>query len=98
MNITYFPLIILAGLAIYYLRAPETRKSRLWNVLLSANLLLFFSPLIYAFIDSLPDGNMWSDIGSGAILWSYFLLFPLCLLIFGVLLAVRSRFKSRGNV
>ena len=97
MNIIYLLLILFVGLSIFYLKAPQTRKSRFWNVLLFADILLFLSPLISAYADAFPDGNMWSDNGSGAILWSYFLLFPLCLVILVVLLAVKSKLKNRAT-
>lgn len=78
-----------------YLRDPDTRKHRIWTVLIASNTFLFLSPLIYAFVDAFPDGNMWSDNGSGAVLWSYFLLLPVCLVILVILLVVKPAFFGK---
>ena len=87
-------LIIFVIASIFVLRDPSTRRFRLWYVLIAANVLLFLSPLIRAFIASLPDGNMFGDNDAGAILWSYFFIIPLCIILFAVLVLLEKKIKG----
>lgn len=76
----------------------DTKKGRgiIVNILLLGNALLYASPLLYAYIETRPDGNMWSENGPGAILWSYFLVLPLCGIAFLVLLVLKLVFKRKA--
>ena len=49
-------------------------------------------------MDAFPDGNMWSDNGSGAVLWLYVLLIPICVMILVVLLVLRPKFMPKEEM
>lgn len=59
------------------------------NRLLLINWIIFFTPLAIAYLASLPNGNMWSENGAGAVLWLYILLIPACLLFQIIWLVIR---------
>ncbi|MEL6485213.1 MAG: hypothetical protein AAFP96_10250, partial [Bacteroidota bacterium] len=73
----------------------KKRRGIVLNILLLGNALIYASPLLYAYITTRPDGNMWSENGPGAILWSYFLVLPICGIVFLVLLVLKLVFKRK---
>lgn len=87
------PAILSIGLC--FVKDAKKGRGIILNVLLLGNTLLFASPLLYAYIATRPDGNMWSENGPGAILWSYFLVLPICGIVFLVLLILKLVFKRK---
>lgn len=67
------------------------------NVLITINLVVFFSPVIYAFLATWPDGNMWSENGPGAVLWFYIILMPVCAIIQIILLVLKILFYQKSK-
>jgi len=89
------PAILSIGLC--FIKDVKKNRGILLNILLVGNALLYASPLVYAYIATRPDGNMWSENGPGAILWSYFLVLPLCGIVFVVLLVLKLVFKRKAT-
>jgi len=85
------PVVISIGLC--FLKDSNKVRSKFLNVLLIINALVYTFPLIYAYWETRPDGNMWSENGPGAILWSYLILLPVCGMVFIVLLILKLVFK-----
>jgi hypothetical protein len=69
----------------------------LLNFFLIINTIVYVFPMAYAYVISLSDGDMWNENGSGAILWVYTVLLPVCIIIqiILVLLKVIFHLKSR---
>jgi hypothetical protein len=69
----------------------------LLNFFLIINTIVYVFPMAYAYVTSLSDGDMWNENGSGAILWVYTVLLPVCIIIqiILVLLKVIFHLKSR---
>ena len=81
--------IPLSGLIFFFVKDKHLKRQRLLRILFLANLLLFVSPLLYAFATSFPDGNIWSDNGAGAVMWSYVLIGPFCFIAQVTLLVLK---------
>ncbi|MEM9361575.1 MAG: hypothetical protein AAGA43_03020 [Bacteroidota bacterium] len=88
------PIFISFGLC--FVKDAMKVRGLILNILLILNVVLYVFPLAYAFLSTRPDGNMWSENGPGAILWSYLILLPLCGLVFIVLLILKLVFRKRG--
>lgn len=71
-------LFLLIPFVVYTIKERKNDYVKLLNFLLIANLVVFLSPITIAFVGSLPDGNMWSENGSGVFLWFYIILIPVC--------------------
>lgn len=78
INILYILFILIV---IYVLKKRKDEDIKFLNQVLIANLAVFFLPLAIAFVGSLPNGNMWSENGAGAVLWLYFIIIPLCSIV-----------------
>ena len=87
------PAILSIGLC--FVKDAKKGRGIVLNILLLGNALFYASPLLYAYIATRPDGNMWNENGPGAILWSYFLVLPICGIIFLVLLVLKLVFKRK---
>ena len=66
------------------------------NWFLVGNALIFLSPLTYAYVASLPNGDMWRENGPGTVLWYYLLLTPIWYGIQALLFVLKIIF-SREN-
>ena len=89
------PVIISIGLC--FLKDSKKVRGKFVNVLLIINAMVYTLPLIYAYWETRPDGNMWSENGPGAILWLYFIIIPLCALVLIVLLILKLVFKRKSG-
>ena len=89
--------IPLSAIILFFVKDAKPVRQRNMRIFLIANLLLFVSPLVYAFVASLPDGNMWSDNGAGAAMWAYLIIGPLCFLIQVALLIFKLRFARSSS-
>jgi Sec-independent protein secretion pathway component TatC len=87
--IILFPILLYIILKFLKKKVSEKSRKKLINYLLISNALVFLSPLIYAFIMSLPNGNMWNENGPGAALWLYLILIPICSLVLIILLILK---------
>ena len=87
--IILFTLIPISCLILCFFKDYNKKRKIITNFILLSNGGVFISPLLFAYISTLPNGNMWSENGSGAILWLYMLLLPLCYLIQLVLLILK---------
>ena len=87
--IILFPILLYIILKFLLKKVSEKSRKKLINYLLISNALVFLSPLIYAFIMSLPNGNMWNENGPGAVLWLYLILIPICSLVLIILLILK---------
>jgi hypothetical protein len=52
----------------YSFTNKNIRSEKNLNLILKINLGVFFAPLAFAFVATLPDGNMWSENGPGVVL------------------------------
>jgi len=66
-------------------------------ILLIGNALFFLFPLIYAFVNTYPEGNMWSENGPGAILWLYIFILPISLIVQVVLIILKVKFAISNS-
>ena len=89
------PVVISIGLC--FLKDSKKVRGKFLNVLLIINAMVYTFPLIYAYWETRPDGNMWSENGPGAILWLYFIIIPLCALVLIVLLILKLVFKRKSG-
>ena len=76
-----FVIIFVILAIIYSLKNRKNGDMKFLNALFITNLVVFLIPLAIAFIGSLPNGNMWSENGAGAVLWLYILLIPICSIV-----------------
>ena len=83
----------LSSLVLYFIKDKKEPRGKVINIVILTNTLVFLFPLIYAFVLTKPDGNMWNENGPGAILWLYLILFPLCLIIQVVLLILKIIYR-----
>jgi formate hydrogenlyase subunit 3/multisubunit Na+/H+ antiporter MnhD subunit len=90
------PVIISIGLC--FLKDSNKVRRIVLNIILIINVLVCIAPLLYAYWETLPDGNMWSENGTGAIIWLYVILLPLCALVFIVLLILKFVFRRKSDV
>ena len=90
------PVILSIGLCL--VKDAKRGRGIILNILLLGNALLYGSPLLYAYIATRPDGNMWNENGPGAILWSYFLVLPICGIVFLVLLVLKLVFRRKKSL
>ena len=89
------PVVISIGLC--FLKDSKKVRGKFINVLLIINAMVYTFPLIYAYWETRPDGNMWSENGPGAILWLYFIIIPFCALVLIVLLILKLVFKRKSG-
>ncbi|MEM7368078.1 MAG: hypothetical protein AAF587_05715 [Bacteroidota bacterium] len=89
--------IPISAIILFFAKDANPNRQKLMRGLLILNFLLFLSPLIYTFIASYPDENMWSDNGSGAAMWAYLILGPVCFLIQIVLMILRITFAKSAK-
>lgn len=97
VDILLFFILPLSIIVFIYKKTPEKSKEKLLNILLVVNSLVFFSPFIFAMLMTFPSGNMWSENGPGAVLWSYFLLVPICLIVLIVLIRLKRKEQNNAN-
>ncbi|WP_394974763.1 hypothetical protein [uncultured Croceitalea sp.] len=90
------PVIISIGLC--FLKDSNKVRRIVLNLLLIINAIVYTAPLLYAYWETLPDGNMWSENGPGAALWLYFIILPLCGLALLVLLILKFVFRRKSDV
>ena len=90
------PVIISIGLC--FLKDSNKVRRIVLNIILIINVLVYIAPLLYAYLETLPDGNMWSENGPGAALWLYFIILPLCGLALLVLLILKFVFRRKSDV
>lgn len=93
-----FLLPALISIALCFLKDSNKVRRIVLNVLLMLNTVVYLTPLLYAYWQTRPDGNMWSENGPGAALWVYFILLPLCALILLVLLILKLVFRAKSGV
>ncbi len=90
-----FAILPISSLVLCFIK--DSKKNRKWllNTLLIANALLFLSPLLYAYLTTPSGGNMWSENGPGAIMWSYLLILPFCGIVQLVLFILKLKFSKQ---
>ena len=96
MSITLIFLILpISTIVLLFIKDSKKTRSNILNFVLIVNTLIFCSPLIYAFLKTLPDGNMWSENGPGAVLWSYLILIPFCAIMQFIILILKIVFNNK---
>lgn len=98
MSFILIGFIPISAIILFFVKDPNPNRQKVMRGLLILNFLLFLSPIIYAFVASYPDENMWSDNGPGAAMWAYLLLGPVCFLIQIVLLVLRLNFSKSAKI
>lgn len=83
-------------LALCFFKDDNITRKWILNAMLIANAIFYMMPLAYAWYYSLPDGNMWSENESGAVLWYYFYIFPICLILLVILFILKMIFRKRS--
>lgn len=94
-------ILLLVLILLLFFKNKKIKTDKVLNWIFIANFILFISPLAYAFLASLPDGNMWSENGPGAVLWYYLILIPFCgtvQIVWFILKLLNSRKKAKENV
>ncbi|MEM0933380.1 MAG: hypothetical protein AAGJ12_13010 [Bacteroidota bacterium] len=90
-----FVLPVFLSVALCFIKDSKTYRGIILNTILALNALFYMSPLLYAYWATRPNGNMWSENGPGAILWSYFIVFPFCGFVLLLLLVLKLVFRKR---
>lgn len=92
-----FLLLPLSSIITFLIKDANEKRMTLLNFFLITNTIVYVFPMAYAYLSSLSDGDMWNENGSGAILWVYTVLIPVCIIIqiILVLLKVIFHLKSR---
>lgn len=98
MFIALFIIPLIFGTAPFLIRLNEKNKRlKLTFLLLTlGNILLYFSPLIIAYLYSLnSELSMYHGNGGGAALYLYLLIWPTCIVL-GIILFVKKRAYKKG--
>jgi prepilin signal peptidase PulO-like enzyme (type II secretory pathway) len=92
-----FLLLPLSSIVAFLIKDTNEKRMTLLNFFLIINTIVYVFPMAYAYVTFLSDGDMWNENGSGAILWVYTVLLPVCIIIqiILVLLKVIFHLKSR---
>lgn len=93
-----FLLPVIMSIALCFLKDSNKVRRILLNVLLTINILVYTAPLLYAYWETRPHGNMWNENGPGAVLWMYIIILPLCILALIVLLILKLVFRKKSRV
>jgi len=86
-----FCFIPITTLFFCFVRDSNRIRKRRFNKYLLINCAVFIAPLLMVMLGQ-SDSRMWSDNGSGAALWLYVWLFPLCNIAQLVLITFKIRF------
>jgi len=89
----FFMVIPISSFILYFIKDKKKKRGIIINIVVLINSLIYLSPLIIAYVSTRPNGNMWSENGPGAILWTYLLLIPLCFVIQIILMILKFRFR-----
>lgn len=95
--VAFFFILPLITLALCLVKDHNNLRRWILNIILMANLVLYLFPLAYAWYYSLPDGNMWSENESGAVLWFYFYIIPVCLIVLVVVAILKWIFRKKSG-
>lgn len=90
-----FSLLPLSSIGLCFLKDLNKTRKMVLNIILIFNGLVFLFPLLYAYLASGPEENMWNENGPGAILWLYIVVAPLCIIAQLVLLILKIVFATR---
>ncbi len=93
-SIIFFSIIPVLGIVLCFVNDNNKRRKKIINFILLINTLIYLVPLVYAFLTTGPNGNMWSENGSGAVLWAYLFLIPVCGLVLIILLVLKVKFAA----
>ncbi|WP_343764682.1 hypothetical protein [Gangjinia marincola] len=88
-------LLPLSSIGLLFLKDDSKTRGLILNILLVLNAILFVLPILYAYINTRPDGNMFNENGPGAILWAYIILGPLCLGVQLILAILKFVFRRK---
>lgn len=95
MEVIFFVLPI-SSIALFFLQDNNKDRRTLLNMLLLFNLIVFISPVILAYNNTSGGESMWNEnTGGGAYLWLYILIFPLCTIIWVVLLILKIVYHNK---
>lgn len=73
-----FSIIPITTIIFCFFKDKNESRRKKTNYLLAINCAIFLAPLMFAYLFTRPNGNMWNENGAGAILWIYLLLLPAC--------------------
>ena len=91
--IIVFLIIPFSSFLMCFMNDEDRSRKKIMNWVLLGNTLFFFSPLVYAYLALLPNGNMWNENGPGTVLWFYLLLTPICYIIQVLLFVLKIIFS-----
>lgn len=91
--IIIFSIIPLSSIGLCLMKDINRTRKISFNILLMLNALFFLSPMIYAYLATYPDGNMWSENGPGAVMWFYLIILPSSSIIQILLLILKLKFS-----
>ncbi len=98
MEYLIFSFIPFSSLLLLFLKDNELKRKKLLNIGLILNTLIFLSPMIFLLLSTPFGKNMFSEqSGNGAILWSYFFIFPICIIIQLVLMTLKIVFAIQSK-
>jgi hypothetical protein len=93
-----FIIIPFSSFLLCFVNDKDKSRKQFVNWFLIGNAIFFLSPLTYAYIATLSNGNMWNENGPGTVLWFYLLLLPFCYIVQVILLVLKIFFLRKSKV
>lgn len=90
-----FSIIPITTLIFCFLKDIDENRRKKTNSLLVINCAIFLAPLMFAYLFTRPNGNMWNENGAGAVLWFYLLLLPACFVAQLILVILKIKYSLK---
>lgn len=79
--IIFFSIIPITSILLCFVKDSDLKRRKKTNLILLGNAFIFIFPLLFAYLVTLPDGNMWNENGPGVVIWFYMILIPGCFML-----------------
>ena len=97
MSIFFF-FIPIASIALLFVKDADPERKKTLNFFIIANCLLYFYPVIRAFLNTPKGESMFDENkGGGAALWMYFYILPITIIAFIVFLVLKSIYAPKTD-
>ncbi len=92
-----FIAVPVTGIFLLFLKDKDKDRRFLLNALIVFNNIIYFGPILLAFLNTPKEESMWNEAtGGGSWLWAYILVFPLCAVIQLILFIVKLLIHLRS--
>ncbi len=95
MALLLFLILPISTVILLFINDSRKRRNLILNIVLVINTLLYSYPVVSAYLNTPPGGNMWSENGPGAILWLYMIILPICVVVQIGIMVLKVFFKEK---